>query len=156
MKKEIILGIELPSVSENYRKPPIKKSKYTEEERKQKRKEAQHRCNSKKTKEQIKFYNDRAKALNTESYQQSILKARKKIVAKYNKKLEELAGRSKPLNCEICNNDGKICFDHCHTNHHFRGWICDRCNKVLGLVKDDTNVLEKLKIYIKMDIENAT
>lgn len=155
MKYEILNNIILP---EAYKpKPPIRKSKYNEQERSDRKKIAAKKWAEKnRTPEFNKKHNDRQRALNSESFQKSVLKARRKTIEKYNAKLEELAGRPKPLNCEICNDDGKICFDHCHTNHHFRGWICDRCNKVLGLVKDNSEVLEKLKIYIKTDIENAT
>lgn len=64
---------------------------------------------------------------------------------------EALAGRPKPIVCEICGPlaIGRIVFDHCHTNGHFRGWICDRCNKVLGLMKDDQILLLGLAEYLK-------
>lgn len=159
MKKDIIINAELPpqKFSENYRKPPVPKSKYTEEERAQRKKEAQAKWNAKnRTPEFNKKHNDRQRAINSPSYQASIQKAYKKKIIAYAEKLEELAGRAKPLNCEICNDDGKICFDHCHTNHHFRGWICDRCNKVLGLVKDNIETLQLLQNYIKADKEKLS
>jgi len=40
-------------------------------------------------------------------------------------------------------------FDHCHDKGHFRGWICDRCNKTLGLVYDDIDLLKKLISYLE-------
>jgi len=61
---------------------------------------------------------------------------------------EKLAGRKKPLNCEICGSNKKICFDHDHETGKFRGWICGRCNTALGLVDDNTEVLEKMIKYI--------
>ncbi|MGA2412380.1 MAG: endonuclease domain-containing protein, partial [Candidatus Binataceae bacterium] len=55
---------------------------------------------------------------------------------------ERIAGRPCPEVCELCGgNEGGICFDHCHKHGHFRGWICDRCNKVLGLVRDNAELL---------------
>jgi hypothetical protein len=60
-----------------------------------------------------------------------------------------IAGRPKPETCEICNElNLRIVFDHCHAHGHFRGWICDRCNKVLGLVKDSSELLSKLREYL--------
>ena len=59
------------------------------------------------------------------------------------------AGRPKPETCEICNElNIRIVFDHCHAQGHFRGLICDRCNRVLGLVKDSPELLSKLGDYL--------
>lgn len=64
-------------------------------------------------------------------------------------KREAEASRPKPLLCEICNElHLRIVFDHCHNHGHFRGWICDRCNKVLGLVYDSSELLHKLARYL--------
>lgn len=77
------------------------------------------------------------------------------------------AGRPRPTSCEVClespapkqsyrkNGDpvpvSQIVFDHCHASGKFRGWICDRCNKVLGLVKDSPDLLSKLSQYLKVN-----
>lgn len=48
-----------------------------------------------------------------------------------------IAGRERPPVCDICRElNRQICFDHCHLSGSFRGWLCDRCNKTLGIVKD--------------------
>lgn len=61
-----------------------------------------------------------------------------------------LAGRPRPTVCDSCGRaDDRIVFDHCHQRGHFRGWLCDRCNRVLGVVRDDANVLRKLIAYLK-------
>lgn len=62
-----------------------------------------------------------------------------------------IAGRNRPENCDICGEKSKIVFDHCHARGHFRGWICDRCNKVLGMVKDSQELLGKLSLYLETD-----
>lgn len=65
------------------------------------------------------------------------------------KKRIEAAGRPCPDLCEICGEFNiRIVFDHCHAGGHFRGWICDRCNRVLGLVKDSPLILSQLKEYL--------
>src|SRR3990167_1145705 len=51
------------------------------------------------------------------------------------KELEEIAGRTRPEICEICGAKDTICFDHDHNTGKFRGWICKRCNTVLGKVE---------------------
>lgn len=64
--------------------------------------------------------------------------------------LTEIAGRPRPKLCEICNEFHlRIVFDHCHVGGHFRGWICDRCNRVLGLVNDLPGLLEGLATYLR-------
>jgi hypothetical protein len=74
-------------------------------------------------------------------------------------RLESRAGRAKPKCCDVCGQSGfgaetagrsrKIVFDHCHKDGHFRGWLCDRCNTVLGRVNDDVSLLVKLAEYLE-------
>ncbi len=73
------------------------------------------------------------------------------VPAKHRK--EEVAGRKKPEQCEICGAFGKIEYDHCHETGKFRGWICHRCNLILGLVRDDGELLFKLSNYLKKNYE---
>jgi hypothetical protein len=62
---------------------------------------------------------------------------------------ERLMGRKKPSICDICGEPSKqICFDHCHTNGHARGWICGRCNLVLGEIADNADLLRKMIAYL--------
>jgi hypothetical protein len=73
---------------------------------------------------------------------------------RYGVELSEI--RPKPSLCEICNNPfPKIVFDHCHQSGRFRGWICDPCNTVLGLVKDDTDRLRALIHYLDGQSRNS-
>ena len=77
------------------------------------------------------------------------------------KKREKLAGRLKPEQCEICGAFGKdlkrgLCFDHDHNTGKFRGWICTRCNLILGLAKDNSELLIKLSEYIKNNRNDNT
>ena len=65
------------------------------------------------------------------------------------KNKEKIAGRKKPEQCEVCGAFGRICFDHNHETGNFRGWICQRCNTVLGFVKDDSELLTKLSKFLK-------
>lgn len=65
---------------------------------------------------------------------------------------EDKAGRVRPELCEICGrkpNKRALNFDHCHQRGVFRGWICDNCNRALGLVHDDANHLRKLIAYLE-------
>jgi Recombination endonuclease VII len=87
----------------------------------------------------------RNRSINPEGCQSSLERYRAKQEAI---KVQE-AGRPRPIKCELCDGDGRIVFDHCHQHGHFRGWICDRCNKVLGLVKDQTPLLRKMAEYLE-------
>lgn len=77
-----------------------------------------------------------------------------KLKRYYNLNLEKfsiLLEKQKGL-CEICRTDlqdKKICVDHCHTTNIIRGLLCDHCNRGLGLLKDNTQVLYSAIRYLK-------
>lgn len=54
--------------------------------------------------------------------------------------------------CELCHNVGRrgnaICFDHCHERKVFRGWLCNACNRSLGVLGDDIPSLIKAINYL--------
>lgn len=63
---------------------------------------------------------------------------------------ERLVDRPKPNNCEICNKiDREICFDHDHKTGKFRGWLCHTCNRTLGNVYDNVEILKKMVVYLE-------
>lgn len=65
------------------------------------------------------------------------------------RKQEEIAGRPRPKYCEVCwREDKKICFDHNHKTGKFRGWLCHKCNVVLGMVEDNPEILINLVKYL--------
>lgn len=74
------------------------------------------------------------------------------VLAKADKKYR-IAGRPRPKVCEECGKPprkgGYISFDHCHQSGKFRGWLCTRCNTILGLAGDDPEVLQKLADYLR-------
>lgn len=63
--------------------------------------------------------------------------------------LWDIAGRPRAERCELCLEDVMTVFDHCHKEGYFRGWICDRCNRVLGSVKDSTDLLNAMILYLE-------
>lgn len=82
------------------------------------------------------------------------------FAARLRKKQEEAMGRPRPALCEMCgkppygrgsNPEAGICFDHDHATEKPRGWLCDRCNKVLGLVQDDESLLIKMASYLEIN-----
>jgi hypothetical protein len=68
---------------------------------------------------------------------------------------EKKAGRQRPLVCEICAEPEpkgrKLHFDHCHKSGRFRGWLCNRCNKALGMARDDPEILVRMAAYLELD-----
>jgi len=76
-------------------------------------------------------------------------KSRALLKANHIKNLELLAIRPKPDFCDICGEGGRIVFDHCHKRGHFRGWICDRCNRALGAAGDNIRLLRMLVAYLE-------
>ena len=63
-------------------------------------------------------------------------------------KIEIIAGRKKPNRCDICQVEGRICFDHDHNTGKFRGWLCEHCNVILGFARDDSDLLVRLAEYL--------
>lgn len=67
--------------------------------------------------------------------------------------LETMAGRPRPEICDICGGppDPKrgMHFDHCHKTHRFRGWLCRKCNLMLGNAEDDPTRLRDGAAYLE-------
>ena len=56
--------------------------------------------------------------------------------------------------CAICNymfgqTKGDIHVDHCHTEGHVRGLLCNNCNRAIGLFNEDTESLEQAIQYLQ-------
>lgn len=57
--------------------------------------------------------------------------------------------------CAICKTDPpkdqhktRLNIDHCHTTGKIRGLLCDCCNRALGLMRDNTELLQKAIQYL--------
>ena len=60
--------------------------------------------------------------------------------------------------CKICqtkydllSRHNGLYIDHCHKTGKVRGLLCDRCNRSIGLLKDDVNILTKAIEYLNKD-----
>ena len=52
--------------------------------------------------------------------------------------------------CELCGRTNQqLLFDHCHSTLKHRGWLCNSCNKGIGLLGDTTKALERVVLYLK-------
>jgi len=52
-------------------------------------------------------------------------------------------------NCAICRKRKKLVLDHCHRTGKIRGLLCPNCNTSLGLVKENLEIVEGLRTYIR-------
>jgi hypothetical protein len=50
--------------------------------------------------------------------------------------------------CAICLKENDLNIDHCHTTGKIRGVLCTRCNTVLGMIKDNTDLLYRAAEYL--------
>jgi len=51
--------------------------------------------------------------------------------------------------CEICKSDmRKLVYDHDHKKEVFRGWLCDPCNRGLGMLGDNVDGMMVAMNYI--------
>ena len=55
---------------------------------------------------------------------------------------------STTMQCTICGDEGDLVVDHDHQKNTIRGIICNKCNKGLGLFRDNPDLLEYARIYI--------
>jgi len=59
----------------------------------------------------------------------------------------------KTTDCNICQTPFSSSFDkqldHCHESNIIRGFLCHKCNKALGLFKDDPLILEQALKYLQ-------
>lgn len=105
-----------------------------------------HRANNLETiRERDKLAQRERRSKNPEAQRLRVARFKKKVEAERVK----IAGRPRPDVCELCGEKARTVFDHCHLSGNFRGWICDRCNRVLGSVKDDIMLMNKMINYLE-------
>jgi quercetin dioxygenase-like cupin family protein len=90
------------------------------------------------------------KSLNKAKTSQSHKKWRQANRAKYG--LPEPT-RPVPLVCECCGKpesfrNQELSLDHCHSSGVFRGWLCSRCNRGMGLLGDTYSEISKVMSYL--------
>lgn len=63
----------------------------------------------------------------------------------YARMMEAQQGR-----CAICGTTAEVlCIDHCHNTGVVRGLLCHKCNKAIGLLQDDFDVLLSAVMYLR-------
>lgn len=100
--------------------------------------------------EKAKKLNRKWARKNPDKVKNAALKLKFNITIKdYNKLL--LKQNNKCAICLIDSNklNKKLAVDHCHKTNKIRGLLCMLCNRALGSFKDDINILENAKEYLK-------
>jgi hypothetical protein len=101
--------------------------------------------NKETLKRQAKEYRDRIK--HTDEYKRRVKRTQVKRLYKIT--LEEYEeAMSISDSCQICNSMKELCYDHDHDTMKFRGVLCKKCNKGLGLLGDDVDGILKALKYI--------
>ena len=52
------------------------------------------------------------------------------------------------LVCQSLNGGKALCVDHDHESGHIRDLLCDRCNTVLGLVRENPMLIRSMLLYL--------
>ena len=115
-----------------------------------------------KTKEWVEKERDRVNSYNKKTYrslteEEKILRNRKYHLSTYGLTLEKY---DEMLNiqggvCACCGeketNSSKkyLCVDHCHKTGRARSLLCDRCNRGIGALNDDLDILRKAVLYLE-------
>lgn len=68
---------------------------------------------------------------------------------------------SQGAGCAICfsTNPGSkenFSVDHCHKTNQIRGLLCDTCNRGIGLLKDDPEILQQASEYLKKSYDTKS
>lgn len=77
-----------------------------------------------------------------------------RLKSKYSLSIEEFNSMVLSQNgvCAICfstTSSGLLCVDHNHTTGKVRGLLCHVCNRSLGMMKEDVNILQSAINYIQ-------
>ena len=65
---------------------------------------------------------------------------------------KKLIGVAPPIGtpCSACHKpqSKRLCCDHDHKTGQFRGWLCNKCNKALGMLNEDKDSVVQLLEYL--------
>lgn len=74
---------------------------------------------------------------------------RKHVENRYGITLEEYNDKIQEGICEVCGSTDNICYDHCHSTGEFRGVLCNKCNRSIGMLGDTADTLYKVYTYLR-------
>lgn len=109
---------------------PGRPRRYTDEERKQRHREA------------VKRWRER----NREKYAGIMRKIGRRVAGIHE---DDLTGEKRAGPCELCTKAGPLVLDHDHTTGRVRGWLCGGCNSALGMFGDTVDGLRRAIAYLE-------
>jgi len=136
-------------------------------ERAKSSRKARYEANKEETLQKQAIYReknrDRINARSREYNSRPEVKERRRAVERaraYGLTVEQAAELDSINNCQSCgtklsSGTGNTSrnFDHCHSTGAFRGVLCGRCNKALGLLDDDPVKVQALTNYLKNHVK---
>lgn len=69
--------------------------------------------------------------------------------AKHQLRREARAGRPQSITCELCGRKCKTLYDHNHGTGQFRGWLCVKCNTMVGFIENNRDLVKRMIQYIE-------
>ena len=86
-----------------------------------------------------------------------LIERERKLKRFYNMTLEDYDNlmASQNSKCKICSKDAadernkNLVIDHCHDSGKVRSLLCDRCNRTLGVLEENVDLMMKMMQYIK-------
>lgn len=101
-----------------------------------------------KNKERINVYDKAHRLANPEQHKRNLRKIRYGISEEqYQEMLLKQDGK-----CAICEKEmSPPHVDHCHNTKKVRGLLCDTCNRGIGYLKEDINILKGAIKYLELE-----
>lgn len=82
-----------------------------------------------------------------------LLKSYSITIEGYNELLAKQGGCCSICNINVSELKGAkkhLCVDHCHKTGRIRGLLCDKCNRGIGLLQDDTAIIQNALVYLHL------
>ena len=99
---------------------------------------------------EVKLQHKKYREKNKDKIREYFLKLNYNItIEEYNNIFEKQEGYCIGCGKHQSDLEKSLCVDHSHKTGEVRGLLCDNCNKALGFVNDNINVLENLTKYLK-------
>ena len=88
----------------------------------------------------------------------ALMKKKSILKHKYGLTLEEYQDllKSQENKCAICKREKLLCVDHNHETGNVRGLLCHLCNRAIGMLMENINILENAIKYIENNTQTIS
>jgi Recombination endonuclease VII len=124
-----------------------------------------HAANVEKIRARVKRYTAAHPDANikaTRKYRQNNAEKVRAASRKWIRRNLPVPDREAPILCECCGRSSSgrtgtevLCLDHDHVTRTFRGWLCRRCNRGIGILGDNLEGLMRAVAYLKRSENRA-